>query len=175
MTARIAPATLPRARAVTRAEALTHFERFRAPFFLRCGALLIDYVLIICIVTIGTLIARTLGGGARTAGGTAETLGIITAVVLAILNFVFLAAARGQTVGKWATGIRIVRLDGSELSFGKAFVRHFLGYPLSILSLNFLLAGFNPDGRPLHDIIAGTVVVRAGARRVAARMRRSST
>src|SRR5688572_13300175 len=102
MTAQPAPATMPRARAVTRAEALTHFERFRAPFFLRCGALLIDYVLIICIVTIGTLIARTLGGGARTAGGTAETLGIITALVLAILNFVFLAAARGQTVGKWA-------------------------------------------------------------------------
>lgn len=175
MSTRTAPATLPRARAVTRAEALIHFERFRAPFFLRCGALLIDYVLIICIVTIGTLIARTLGGGARTAGGTAETLGIITAVVLTILDFVFLAAARGQTVGKWATGIRIVRLDGSELSFGQAFVRHFLGYPLSLLSLNFLLAGFNPDGRPLHDIIVGTIVVRVGARRAAARLRRGST
>ena len=175
MTARIAPATLPRARAVRRGEALTHFERFRAPFFLRCGALLIDYVLIICIVTIGTLIARTLGGGARTAGGTAETLGIITALALAILNFVFLAAARGQTVGKWATGIRIVRLDGTDLSFGQAFLRHFVGYPLSLLSLNFLLAGFNPDGRPLHDIIVGTVVVRVGARRAAARLRRTTS
>ena len=169
------PTTLPRPRTITRAEALAHLERFRAPILLRCGALLIDYIIIICVVSISVLVARLLGGGARTAGGTAETLGIITALMLAALNFVFLAAVWGQTLGKWATGIRIERIDGRELSFPQALLRHFVGYPVSILTLGigFLIAAFNPEGRTLHDMIAGTVVVREGVRRVAPRVRRS--
>lgn len=176
MTARIEPRTVPTGRAITRAESLAHLERYRAPFSLRCGALLIDYILIICIVTLSTLIARLMGGGARSAGGTAETLGILSALVLAILNFVFLAAVWGQTLGKWATGIRIERIDGRELSFGRAVLRHFVGYPLSLLTLGigFLIAGLNGEGRTLHDFIAGTVVVREGARRTVSRARRSS-
>lgn len=176
MTARIAPVTVPTARAITRAESRAHLERYRAPFSLRCGALLIDYILIICIVTLSTLIARLMGHGARSAGGTAETLGIVSALVLAILNFVFLAAVWGQTLGKWATGIRIERIDGRELSFGRALLRHLVGYPLSLLTLGigFLIAGLNSEGRTLHDFIAGTVVVREGARRTASRARRTS-
>src|SRR5205807_779341 len=104
---RMESATVPPGRAMTRAESLAHLERYRAPFSLRCGALLIDYILIIFIVTLSTLIARLMGGGSRSAGGTAEMMGILSAFVLAILNFVFLAAVWGQTIGKWATGIRI--------------------------------------------------------------------
>jgi uncharacterized RDD family membrane protein YckC len=171
----VEPTTLPRARTITRAEALAHLERFRAPILLRCGALLIDYILVICVVSISVLIARMLGGGARSAGGTAETLGIVTAGVLAALNFVFLAAVWGQTLGKWATGIRIERIDGRELSFLQALLRHFVGYPVSVLTLGigFLIAAFNPEGRALHDMIAGTVVVREGVRRVPTRVRRT--
>jgi len=174
MTARIDPATLPRARTISRTEALAHLERFRAPILLRCGALLIDYIVVICVVSISVLIARMFGGGARSAGGTTETLGIVTAVMLAALNFVFLAAVWGQTLGKWATGIRIERVDGRELSFLHTLLRHFVGYPLSVLTLGigFLIAAFNAEGRALHDFVAGTVVVREGARRVTARVRR---
>ena len=173
---RLESAPVPTGRAITRAESLAHLERYRAPFSLRCGALLIDYILIICIVTLSTLIARLMGGGARSAGGTAEMMGILSALVLAILNFVFLAAVWGQTLGKWATGIRIERIDGRELSFGRAVLRHFVGYPLSLLTLGigFLIAGLNGEGRTLHAFIAGTVVVREGARRTVSRARRSS-
>ncbi len=173
---RIESATVPPARAITRAESLAHLERYRAPFLLRCGALLIDFILVICIVTLSTLIARLMGGGARSAGGTAEMMGILSAFVLAILNFVFLAAVWGQTLGKWATGIRIERIKGGELSFGRAVLRHFVGYPLSLLTIGigFLIAGLNGEGRTLHDFIAGTVVVREGARRTVSRARRSS-
>jgi uncharacterized RDD family membrane protein YckC len=169
------PTTLPRPRPISRAEALAHLERFRAPILLRCGALLIDYIIVICVVSISVLIARMLGGGARSAGGTAETLGIVIAILLAALNFVFLAAVWGQTLGKWAAGIRIERIDGRELSFPQALLRHFVGYPASILTLGigFLIAAFNPAGRALHDLIAGTVVVREGVRRVATRVRRT--
>ena len=57
-------------------------DRFRAPFALRCGALLIDYVLLAMILALSTIIARLMGGGARIAGGTAEKIGIAPSTVV---------------------------------------------------------------------------------------------
>jgi uncharacterized RDD family membrane protein YckC len=47
-------------------------------------------------------------------------------------------------------------------------VRHLIGYPLSfiIFGLGFLLAALDSQGRALHDLLAGTLVVRSDARRV---------
>ena len=137
-------------------------HKTRAPFSLRCGALLIDYIVLIAIVAISTLIARLLGGGARSAGSSTETFGLVIVFLLAILNFGVFAGWRGQTIGKWATGLRIERKNGQGLSMGRAFLRHFVGYPLSILTLGigFLIAAVNRRGRTLHDVIADTVVVR---------------
>jgi len=136
-----------------------------APFSLRCGALLIDYILLTAIVVFGTLVARILGGGARTAGNSAETAGVLFAIAAAIINLGMLPGLFGVTVGKWATGLRIEKVDGGEPGVGRAFLRHFVGYPLSfiILGLGFILVAFSMRGRGLHDIIAGTVVVREGS------------
>ena len=140
-------------------------QRLRAPFSLRCGALLIDYIVLVAIVVFGTLIARMLGGGARSAGSSAETIGFVLAVVVAVIDLGLLPGLTGLTIGKWATGLRIERLDGSPLGIGRAFVRHFVGYPLSflILGIGFLMATVTVRGRALHDIIAGTLVVREGS------------
>jgi len=140
-------------------------QRLRAPFSLRCGALLIDYIVLVAIVVFGTLIARMLGGGARSAGSSAETIGLVVAVVVAVIDLGLLPGLTGLTIGKWATGLRIERLDGSPLGIGRAFVRHFVGYPLSflILGIGFLMATVTVRGRALHDIIAGTLVVREGS------------
>ena len=59
--------------------------RYRAPFALRCGALLIDYIVLALIMTFSTMIARLIGGGARMAGGTAERVGIVLTLVMALL------------------------------------------------------------------------------------------
>jgi uncharacterized RDD family membrane protein YckC len=106
-----------------------------------------------------------LGGGARTAGNSAETAGIILAVLMALLNLVVLPGFTGLTLGKWATGLRIERNDGGNVGIGRALLRHFIGYPLSfaLLGLGFLVAAVSVHGRGLHDIIAGTVVVREGS------------
>jgi uncharacterized RDD family membrane protein YckC len=140
-------------------------KRLRAPFALRCGALLIDYIALVAIVVFGTLIARMLGGGARSAGNSAETLAFLIAIFLAILNMGVLPGLTGLTLGKWATGLRIERNDGADISIPRALVRHFVGYPLSffLLGTGFLLAALTVRGRGLHDIIAGTVVVREGS------------
>jgi Mce-associated membrane protein len=150
----------------SRAQAQAYAERFRAPFSLRCGALLIDYILLVIIVAFSTVWARLLGGGARMAGGTTETIGLLVAVAVTVLNFFVLAGVRGQTLGKWATGLRIERRDGGQVGIGRILLRHTVGYTLSLLifGLGFLFAAFDSRGRALHDMLAGTLVVRSEAR-----------
>jgi uncharacterized RDD family membrane protein YckC len=106
-----------------------------------------------------------LGGGARAAGNSAETAGILLAILMAILNLGVIPGLTGFTLGKWATGLRIERKDGENVGIGRAFLRHFIGYPLSfaLLGLGFLIAAVSVHGRGLHDMIAGTIVVREGS------------
>jgi uncharacterized RDD family membrane protein YckC len=162
MTANVESRPLPKSSEAARAAIEAHVERFRAPFSLRCGAFLIDYIVLIGVVAFSTLIARFFGGGARLAGGTVETMGFMIAAGFTLLNFVLLTAWRGQTIGKWATGLRIEQMDGRDLSVMRALLRHLVGYPLSFLTggLGFLVSIFNAQGRALHDFVAGTVVVR---------------
>jgi len=138
------------------------FARFRAPFALRCGAILIDYITLAAIVAFSTLVSRLLGGGTRSWGSTSETVGLVLAVVVALLNLGVLPGLTGFTIGKWAAGLRILRENGSHLGIGRALLRHFVGYPLSFVTLGvgFLVVAFTSQGRGLHDFIAGTIVVR---------------
>src|ERR1041385_4147114 len=94
---------LPRSQARSRA-ARHGGQRLRAPFPLRCGALLIDYIALVSLLVLGTLVARMLGGGARAAGNSAETAGIVIAIFIAILNLGVIPGLTGFTLGKWATG-----------------------------------------------------------------------
>ncbi|HEY8411199.1 MAG TPA: RDD family protein [Pyrinomonadaceae bacterium] len=139
--------------------------RLRVPLTLRCGAFLIDYIVLLSLVVLGTLFARMLGGGARTAGTSAETAAIVLAIIVALLNFGVLPGLTGLTLGKWAAGLRIQRVDGGNPGIGRVLLRHFVGYPLSLvtLGLGFLMTAVTVRGRGLHDMIAGTVVVREGS------------
>lgn len=163
MTANIETATLPRMTGTHRAEPQTRV-RYRAPFALRCGALLIDYILLVLILTFSTIVARLMGGGARMAGGSAEKIGIVLALIAAVLDLGVLAGLTGRSVGKWITGLQIERVGGGTPGIPRAVLRHFIGYPLSIIpfGLGFLVATVIPTGRALHDLISGTVVIRRG-------------
>lgn len=136
--------------------------RLRGPFSLRCGAILIDYIILAAILAFSTLISRLLGGGARSAGNSSEAIGMVLAIIVAILNLGILPGLTGLTAGKWATGLRIRRSNGRPIGIGRAFFRHFVGYPVSFLTLGlgFLIASFTASGRGLHDFIADTIVVR---------------
>jgi uncharacterized RDD family membrane protein YckC len=149
------------ARVAPRAAEL-NFERLRAPFSLRCGALLIDYIVLITILAVGTILTRTFGEGRR---GDLTYLFVSYAVIafVAVLNLVLLPAWSGRSIGKWVTGLHIECRDGMPLSIGRTLLRHLVGYPLTCLTLGagFLLAVFGSEGRALHDFLAGTVVVRS--------------
>src|ERR1051325_11309585 len=83
------------------------FARIRGPFSLRCGAILIDYILLVSILAFSTLISRLLGGGARAAGSSSVTVGMVLTVVVAILDFGIFPGLTGLTIGKWATALRV--------------------------------------------------------------------
>jgi uncharacterized RDD family membrane protein YckC len=190
MTARIETTSLLSADTAERSHAQSYMERFRAPFSLRCGALLVDYILLAGIIAFSTLLAR-MGNHQRASQSNAQMVGIFIAVVVAVINFIGLPVWRGQTLGKWATGLRVRRKDGEPLSWWRALIRHLVVYPpfyivlglsflvadmltpalvagggfVLMLALGFLVATLSANGRALHDIVADTVVVRESARR----------
>ena len=161
MTADIETAKTPIAAASHRTESRVRV-RYRAPFALRCGALLIDYIVLALVLTFSIMIARLMGGGARLAGGTAEKVGIVLTFIVALADLGVLAGITGRSIGKWTTGLRIERIGGGAPGIVRALLRHFVGYPLSLLplGLGFLIATVSPTGRALHDFISGTVVLR---------------
>lgn len=82
-------------------------------------------------------------------------------------NFGYFIAftAGGQTLGKMATGIRVVPIESqSSLDVGRASVRSLVWLVLAIpAGLGFATAVFRRDHRGIHDRFAGTRVVRSSA------------
>ncbi len=76
------------------------------------------------------------------------------------LYFVGLWTWRGQTLGKLAMAIRVVRSDGRPVGVGAALLR-LVGYLFSSLLLfaGFVMIVFDRRRRGLHDRLADTVVV----------------
>ena len=142
-------------------------ERVKAPFLLRCGAFLIDYIVIVSIPVITLLLSRFMGNdGAKLLGSSINNAGWLIAVLLGLTNFIILPMVSGQTIGKMLTGLRIVQLDGFSASTRAIVLRQTLGYILTAASfgIGFLISVLSGKGRALHDYIAGTVVIYADRR-----------
>ena len=85
----------------------------KAPFLLRLGAVLIDYILVVALPVLSLLMARAMGyDGARLTGNELNTVGWSAAVLLGITDIIVLPFFTGQTIGKMLTGLRVVRGDG---------------------------------------------------------------
>lgn len=139
-------------------------EKLSAPFILRCGALLIDYIVFLIVPVAAMLLGRYFGNdGARLIGSSLSDSGWLIAVLLAGTNFLLLPAFSGQSIGKMITGIKIVRMDGRPAGIGRIALRNILGYILTLASfgIGFLLSALNYSGRSLHDFMFGTVVIYA--------------
>lgn len=137
-------------------------EKLKAPFLLRCGAFLIDYILLVSVPVVGLLIARSSGNdGAKLLNSEINSTGWLIALLLGLINFVIFPMFSGQSLGKMLTGLRVVKMDGEYPSFVNLLVRHTIGYLLTILTagLGFLFSVLNIKGRALHDFIAGTIVI----------------
>ena len=126
-----------------------------AGFWIRTGAYVIDGILITAAQALIMLAGR--------AAGTADLLARLVSAVIAVGYFVLMPPnCQGQTVGKMAAGIAIIRTEGSPLTYLRCLGR-WAGYLLSglLLSLGFVVAAFTRQKRALHDYLAGTRVVYA--------------
>ena len=67
----------------------------------------------------------------------------------------------GATLGKMAIGLRVVTSDGQRLSFANATGRYFAKILSAIILLiGFIMIAFTDRKRGLHDMIAGTLVIK---------------
>jgi uncharacterized RDD family membrane protein YckC len=93
------------------------------------------------------------------------TLGLSLAVnlVLSAGYEIYFLSTRSATIGKLALGLKVIRADGGSLSTGQATGR-FFAYLLDAyftLTIGFIIAGFDPEKRSLHDRICDTRVIYA--------------
>ena len=74
---------------------------------------------------------------------------------------------KGQTPGKRALGVRVVRLDGHPVTWWHAFERAG-GYAAGVATgtLGFLQIYWDANRQAIHDKVAGTVVIRDGVPKV---------
>jgi uncharacterized RDD family membrane protein YckC len=85
---------------------------------------------------------------------------VITFAVMVIYQTVAVGKW-GKTLGKAALGLKVVKPDGSKVSFIRALGRA-LAYQLNAftLGLAILMIPFSHKKRGLHDYIADTIVVK---------------
>lgn len=137
-------------------------NELKAPFLLRCGALLIDYIVLIIVPVATLLLARALGyDGSKLLNSSLSNSGWFVTFVLGVVNFLVLPAFTGQSFGKLMTGLKITSSDGTAAGLRSILLRHVVGYPLTLLTigLGFIWSALSPGGRALHDYVGGTIVV----------------
>lgn len=67
------------------------------------------------------------------------------------------------TPGKALLGMRVTNREGQRITFVQATIRYLATLLSSaLLLMGFVMAAFHPRKRALHDILAGTLVVRSG-------------
>lgn len=141
----------------------------RAGFWIRLAAWVVDCVCLFLVTTALTFAALTtiyLGGqlGGEINDQVIALAGYTSAAIVllsGVAYFTLFIGSCGQTPGKMLCRLKVIRLDGLEMTYGRAWLRA-QGWMLSFLlfGLGFLLIPCSRHKRALHDILAGTVVIR---------------
>ena len=103
------------------------------------------------------LCAIVLGSGEEAAAYWGEWMGY--AVLWAY--FGFFTGCCGQTPGKMMLHLKVIRMDGREMGYFRAFLREIMKLFSALpLFLGYLPAALRADRRGLHDFIAQSRVIR---------------
>ena len=135
-----------------------------AGFWIRLVAYIVDVVLMdIVMIPLSFAVRASVGGPVNPLVPNYTALFISTPIslVLVVSYYTYFGGKFGATPGKMATKLRIVNPDGSPISYGKACGRYFCYFVSSLLCLvGFLMVGWDPEKRALHDRICNTRVIR---------------
>lgn len=145
----------------------------------RAGAWLIDLLIILAIAAV--IAVPLLAAVPALSGSTSGWIGIVLIWLLGLL-FVVVAWTlyapllmkrwNGQTVGKRAVGIRVIKADGEPMDLGTAFIRETLvkGVLIAAIAIftffllplvDYLWPLWDDENRALHDYLCSTRVVAA--------------
>lgn len=157
---------VPSSMAVTNMEAATLGSRFWAYF--------LDGAMISAVAFFLYVIAFLFSNGSSSAMSDASIVIAILTLLAAIAYYAFMHAITGQTLGKKAAKIKVVRRNGMPLSFGRAFWRavaylvipNLASFLIPVLGSLVSLAMyawplFNREHRAVHDFMADTWVIKA--------------
>jgi uncharacterized RDD family membrane protein YckC len=131
-----------------------------AGFWRRFAAWIIDYL----VLGVAGFVVGFVWG--LVAGDDDSSLIVLQLVitVASFLYFAFMESSTSQaTVGKMALGIKVTDLNGNRISFGRALGRTFAKILSGLIILiGYIMAAFTAKKQGLHDMIASTLVVKAG-------------
>ncbi|HYB62690.1 MAG TPA: RDD family protein [Methylomirabilota bacterium] len=152
-----------------------------ADFGKRLLAYLIDSVIVsAAFMILFVIVLLMVGGGALFSGN--ENIGDFAAALAGFGIFLFVLLFIGTIVGVWlyfakmesspsqatigkrTMGIYVTDLQGQRLSFGRATGRYFSKIITNMIPLfiGWIMAAFTEKKQALHDMIAGTLVLRRG-------------
>ena len=134
----------------------------KAGFWIRVVASLIDGLIL---GVVQFIIGLVLGFAGGAAGGESMALFAVTwlcSVVVSVTYYVFFTGYNGQTPGKMAVRIQVIRTDGTPVGYGKAFLREIPCKFISgiLLGIGYLMVAFDVQKQGLHDRMAGTYVIK---------------
>jgi uncharacterized RDD family membrane protein YckC len=81
--------------------------------------------------------------------------------------FVLFHGMGGKTVGKWLLGLRVVGVNGTPVTYGRAFLRCLGTIVCIFFGMGFLWILCNKERRGWHDLLAGTWVIRESGKLLA--------
>jgi len=138
----------------------------KAGFWIRAVASLVDMLAVGLLESVlGSLLIRV--GGMEPEFHSPEGRAIMLTVasfgvVLGYTYRVFFIGYCGQTPGKMAARIKVIRTDGTQVTYVRAFLREVVGKFLSklILGIGYLMVAVDSRKQGLHDKLADTYVIK---------------
>lgn len=137
-------------------------------FWPRFGAQLLDGLIIgipSAILAFGIIFGVAFAAQQNEFASLLMVLAYIPAYVFPVVYEALMLSTRdGQTIGKRALSLRVVRPDGSPISAGQAWGRALIRLALGIVCagiIDYIVFFFTEEKTTLHDMAAGTRVVEA--------------
>ena len=140
-----------------------------AGFWFRVIAAIVDGIIsqigaIIVVFPLAFALGASMAGTSsqREIEAAAEAFGMIMGILIQCLYFTVSESSSWQaTLGKKMFGLKVTDMAGNKIGFGKANARYWSKIISAIILLvGFLMVAFTKQKQGLHDIIAGTLVIK---------------
>jgi uncharacterized RDD family membrane protein YckC len=139
-----------------------------AGFWIRVAAILIDAV---ALSVVNWVLSMALFGSLLVSAASPERIGAalagvaafyLVAFIVALGYEIFFTAQFAATLGKMALGLKVIRGQGGPITYGLSTGRYFSKIISGmIFGIGYMMAGWDPEKRALHDRICDTRVIRA--------------